>query len=109
MLFVAHPCPTLCNPMDSSPPGSYVHGILQAIILEWVAIPFSRGSSCLRDQTQAFCIAADSLPNHQGTPHIEMVTVITTAAGAPINTGSKSWSPRAAGAQAVRLEKRRRR
>ena len=37
--------PTLCNPMDCSPPGSSVHGILQARILEWVAIPFSRGSS----------------------------------------------------------------
>ena len=38
---VAQSCPTLCNPMDSSPPGSSVHGILQARILEWVAIPFS--------------------------------------------------------------------
>ena len=38
-------CPTLCNPMDDSPPGSSVHGILQARILEWVAVPFSRGSS----------------------------------------------------------------
>ena len=38
-------CPTLCDPMDSSPPGSSVHGILQARILECVAIPFSRGSS----------------------------------------------------------------
>ena len=36
-------CPTLCDPMDCSPPGSSVHGILQARILEWVAIPFSRG------------------------------------------------------------------
>ena len=35
-------CPTLCDPMDSSPPGSYVHRILQARILEWVAISFSR-------------------------------------------------------------------
>ena len=35
-------CPTLCNPMDLSPPGSSVHGILQARILEWVAISFSR-------------------------------------------------------------------
>ena len=34
-------CPTLCNPMDSSPPGSSVHGILQARVLEWVAISFS--------------------------------------------------------------------
>ena len=34
-------CLTICNPMDCSPPGSWVHGILQAIILEWVAMPFS--------------------------------------------------------------------
>ena len=42
---VAQSCPTLCNPMDCSPPGSCVHGILQARILEWVAMPSSRGSS----------------------------------------------------------------
>ena len=48
---VAQSCPTLCNPMDYSPPGSSVHGILQAQILEWVAIPFSRVSSRPRDQT----------------------------------------------------------
>ena len=42
---VAQSCPTLCDPMDSSPPGSSVHGILPARILEWVAISFSRGSS----------------------------------------------------------------
>ena len=41
---------TLCNPMDYSPPGSSVHRTLQARILEWVAISFSRGSSQLRDQ-----------------------------------------------------------
>ena len=40
-----HSCPTLCDPMDCSPPGPSVHRILQARILEWVAIPFSRGSS----------------------------------------------------------------
>ena len=44
--------PTLCNLMDGSLPGSSVHGILQARILEWVAIPFSRGSSQPKDQTQ---------------------------------------------------------
>ena len=38
-------CPSLCHPMDGSPQGSSVHGILQARILEWVAISFSRGSS----------------------------------------------------------------
>ena len=42
-------CPTLCNPMHCNPPGSSVHGILQARILEWVAMPSSRGSSGLRD------------------------------------------------------------
>ena len=45
-------CPTLCDPMDCSLPGSSVHGILQARILEWLAIPFSRGSSWPRDRTQ---------------------------------------------------------
>ena len=42
-------CPTLCNPMDCSLLDSSVHGILQARILEWVAVPFSRGSSQPRD------------------------------------------------------------
>ena len=46
---VAQLCPTLCDPMDCSPPGSSIHGILQARILEWVAISFSRGSSQPRD------------------------------------------------------------
>ena len=50
---VAQPCPTLCDPMDCSLPGSSLHGILQARILEWVAISFSRGSSQPRDQTPA--------------------------------------------------------
>ena len=49
---VAHSCLTLCSPVDCSPPGSSVHGILQARILEWVAISFSRGSSQPRDRTQ---------------------------------------------------------
>ena len=42
-VLVAHSCLTLCGLMDCSLPGSLVHGILQARILEWVAIPFSRG------------------------------------------------------------------
>ena len=44
-------CPTLCNPVDCSLPGFPVHGILQARVLEWVAMPFSRGSFWPRDQT----------------------------------------------------------
>ena len=54
-------CPTLCDPMDCSPPGSSVHGILQARILEWVAISFSRGSSWPRDQTRVSYIASSLL------------------------------------------------
>ena len=54
---VTQSCLTLCNPMDCSPPGSSVHGILQARILEWVAISFSRGSSQPRDRTQVSRIA----------------------------------------------------
>ena len=42
-------CPALCDPMDYSPPGSSVHGILQARILEWVAMPSSKGPSPPRD------------------------------------------------------------
>ena len=49
---VTQSSPTLCEPMDYSPPGSSVHGIFQARILEWVAISFSRGSSQPRDRTQ---------------------------------------------------------
>ena len=45
-------CPTLCDPMDCSPPGSSVHEIFQARILEQVAIPFSGGSSQPRDENQ---------------------------------------------------------
>ena len=51
----------LCNPMDCSPQGSSVHGIIQASVLEWVAIPFSRGSFPPRNQTQVSCITADFL------------------------------------------------
>ena len=49
-------CPTLCDPVDCSPPGSSVLGIPQARILEWVAIPFFRGPSPPRNQTQVSCI-----------------------------------------------------
>ena len=55
-VLVAQLCSTLWDPMDHSPPGFSVYRISQARILEWVAIFFSRRSSQLRDQTQAFCI-----------------------------------------------------
>ena len=50
-------CPTLCDPINSSPPGFPVPGILQARTLEWVAMPSSRGYSRPRDQTQVSCIS----------------------------------------------------
>ena len=57
LCLVAQSCPALCNPADCSPLGSTVHGILQARILEWVAMPSSRGSSQPRDPTQASHVA----------------------------------------------------
>ena len=60
---IAQSCLTLCDPMHYSPPGSPVHGILQAWILEWVAVPFSRGSSCPRMEPRSPTLQADSLPS----------------------------------------------
>ena len=55
-------CSTVCSPMDCSLPGSSIHGILQARIPEWVAMPSSRGSSQPRDQPRSPMLQADSLP-----------------------------------------------
>ena len=66
---VAQSCPTVCDPMDCSPPGSSVHGIFQARVLEWVAISFSRGSSQLGIEPGSPALQADSLPTKlQGKP-----------------------------------------
>ena len=56
-LIHACSCPTLCDPMDCSPPGSSVHGIFQARILEWVVISSSRGSFQPRGWTHISCLA----------------------------------------------------
>ena len=53
----AYSCPTLCKPTDHSPPGSSDHGTLQARILEWVAVPSTRGASWHRDQTHTSYIS----------------------------------------------------
>ena len=88
---VAQSSPTLCDPMDCSPPGS-VHGILQARILEWVAISFSRESSQPRDRTQASHIAGGFFNqlSHKGSPRIlEWVAY-------PFSSGSsrlRDWDP----------------
>ena len=60
-VLVSQSCPTLCDPVDSSPLGSSVHGILQARILEWAAVPFLRGSSQSRDRTESPSLKAYSL------------------------------------------------
>ena len=59
----AQPCSTLCNPMDFSPPGSSVHGILQARILEWVAIFFSRDLPDPGIEPWSPTLQADALPS----------------------------------------------
>ena len=56
-------CPTLCDSMNCSLPGSSIHCIFQARVLEWVAISFSKGSSQSRDQTQISCTATGALPS----------------------------------------------
>ena len=67
-------CLTLCNPMDCHPSDSSVHGLLQARILEWVAIPFSRGSSQPRDGTQSPALQVDSLSSEpQAKPKATML------------------------------------
>ena len=60
-VLVAQSCLTLCDLMECSPPGSSVHVILQARILEWVAIPFSRGSSNPGIEPKSPALQADSL------------------------------------------------
>ena len=62
-MWVAQLCPTLWDLIDCNLTGFSVHGILQARILEWVAIPFSRGSSQPRNQTEVSCIAGRFFTN----------------------------------------------
>ena len=72
-VLVAQSYSALCNPMDCSPPGSSVHGILQARILEWIAISFSRGSSWPRDRTHVSCVSCMSRQTLCRLNHKEMV------------------------------------
>ena len=62
-VLVAQLCLTICDPMDCRLPGFSVHGILQARILEWVAISSSRGFSWPKDRTWVSCIAGRFLPS----------------------------------------------
>ena len=83
---------TLCDTIDCSPPGSSVHGISQAGILEWVAISFSRGSFWCRGGTCTSWGQADSLPlSHQGNPIYIPVGLYATFADFPYRHMRVSW------------------
>ena len=97
---VAQSCPTLCNPMNCSPPGSSVREVLQARILEWVTMPSSRGSSHPRDWTQVSHIAGRfftiwttreaqeyrSLTMHKNF-HFSFWNILSLPSGIPIEKG----------------------
>ena len=104
----AQSCPTLCDPVDYSPPGSSVHGILQASILEWVAMPSSRGSSRPREPTRISCVsctgrqvlchgAIGEAPGEPGNPSTPLLVVLSLscAPGCPLRPSqsrSKGWA-----------------
>ena len=104
--LVAKSCPT-CDPMDCKLPSSSVHRVLQARILEWVAISFSRGSSWPRDQTWSPALQTDYLPTEPwGKPMTNLdsilkskdITLLTKvhlvkAMGFP-NSSVESWAPK---------------
>ena len=73
MSEVNQSCPTLCNPVDCSLPGSSVHGILQARILEWVAISFSRDLPNPGIEPGSPALQADALPSE---PLMNVLTVV---------------------------------
>ena len=110
-VLVAQSCPTLCNPMNCSLPGSSVHGVSQARILKWVAIPFSRRSSWFGDLTWVshtvgrFCTVWTTW-EAQLTPRIDQsgeetgwsdcntdLTVWDNSTGAPEKRLSIGWAP----------------
>ena len=81
--LVKQSCANLCDPMDWSPPGSSVHGISQAIILEWVSISSYRGSSQPRDQTRVSCIAGGFFPVWATREALQMVTTAMNIEDSP--------------------------
>ena len=92
MCMYIQSCLTFCNPLSSS-----VHVIFQARMLEWVAIPFSRGSSWPRDWTQVSCLAADSLLFEPlGKPQVRIkedkwIKSIPNKGGVKLSFGSCKW------------------
>ena len=83
---VAQSCLTLCDPMDCSLPGSSIHGIFQARVLEWVAISFSRGSSRPEDETCVSPIVGRCFYrlSHQGSPILNKTEHTQNRASTPV-------------------------
>ena len=79
--LVAKSCPTLCDPMDCSPPACSVHGIFLARILEWVAMSSSRGSSRPFYWTMSLpapALQVDSSPlSHEGSPSLPLINILS--------------------------------
>ena len=96
VVLVAKLCPTLCDSIDGSLPGSSVHGISQARILEWVVISFSRGSSRLRNWTHISCIGRQIfLPlSHQGSPAGQYKVANCATQPSVKNVCPRGWGPR---------------
>ena len=67
-VLFAQSCPTLCDSMDCSLPGSPIHGIFPAKILAWVAMPSSKGPSQPRDQTHIFCLSCTAARHFTTVP-----------------------------------------
>ena len=89
-------CPTLWDFMDCSPPGCTVHGIFQARILEWVGIPFFRGSFWPKDRTWISCTVGDSLLlNHWDSlaPELNICQTTTECEGRPGNSQGQGKKP----------------
>ena len=94
LIKVSQSCPTLCDLMDRSLPGSSVYGILQARILEWVAFPFSRGSSQTSDWTQVSHTAGGSLPPEPpGKPKNTEMGSLSFSSEDPPDPGIELGSP----------------
>ena len=90
---VAQSCPTLCDPVDCSLLGSSVPGIFQARILEWIAIPFSKGSSQPRDQTQASCTAGGFYTTWAILHAARIVDTCRPQSPSPLTPVSPPWCP----------------
>ena len=90
---VTQSCPTLCDPVHYSPPGSSVDGIFWARIVEWVAISSSRGFSQSKDQTQVSCIAGKALYHlgYKGSPKMGSSPLDHQGSPYSLNVARPNW------------------